>query len=485
MPRNNLYDRHVKQPDFIQSMDPFMLAFNGQYLVTRQEGLVAEKLKEQFPSLSEEASRMKTVASHAETARQSNMAYWLSLRDDELLNARALLVPRKGTSDSTSLLRVELPGSDTVGVAERLDRLGVVRTRSDTNDDMDTEPKKSKKTHEDKTEPMYNNFLRRDVDLSKPSDILGIGIHEYLPVTEPSLDVPRASSQLDAVIGLVDAPRRSRVKRGNSSATSSDVDDLSSGLDRMTLGSNNQESYPHQSHMSDKNIDKGNNPEVKSDPTRSSSNVNVPVNHPSVNKKKTFSIFLPLLSAEYKRQKVTYDWTGPNQARLYLVAEVKFLGALGIFDCPVFGLVTEGAVGVVICAWMLKGNSLSKGLHDIYIFERNARSYDISQPLGALSFAAFLLWLRFDHAERLKEKFTSQLRSELIQKLETDHDDLKWKLSDQFAKEDSDRAEAKARERVKKKQEKDKKTEKKPRETLFPKMTPSSVRAPNEKGAGQ
>ncbi|KAI0310257.1 hypothetical protein OF83DRAFT_889462 [Amylostereum chailletii] len=100
---------------------------------------------------------------------------------------------------------------------------------------------------------------------------------------------------------------------------------------------------------------------------------------------------------------------------------------------------------------MRKCDLQSKNLHQIYILERNARSFDLSQPLGALSFVAFLLWLRFEHAEQLKKRFTSDLRSELMHKLEVDHDDLKWKLSDQFAQEDKARMEDKKKERERKK----------------------------------
>lgn len=60
---------------------------------------------------------------------------------------------------------------------------------------------------------------------------------------------------------------------------------------------------------------------------------------------------LPLLMVEYK----TYNATGGHQIRFYCVAAAKFLAALGIYEFPVFGLVIEGCIGVVVCAWMKQG----------------------------------------------------------------------------------------------------------------------------------
>lgn len=61
--------------------------------------------------------------------------------------------------------------------------------------------------------------------------------------------------------------------------------------------------------------------------------------------------FLPILVAEYKKQKDQISIQGPNQARSYLVAALKFLAACDITELLVFSLYTEGTVGVVQAGW--------------------------------------------------------------------------------------------------------------------------------------
>lgn len=66
---------------------------------------------------------------------------------------------------------------------------------------------------------------------------------------------------------------------------------------------------------------------------------------PSSNKPRYF-LDLPMLCIEYK--KVDQDRrTGTNQLRMYLIAAVKFLAAIGITEYPVFGVQSDGPRVVV------------------------------------------------------------------------------------------------------------------------------------------
>lgn len=61
--------------------------------------------------------------------------------------------------------------------------------------------------------------------------------------------------------------------------------------------------------------------------------------------------FLPILVAEYKKDKDQISIQGPNQVRSYLVAALKFLAACDITEFLVLSLYTEGTVGVVQAGW--------------------------------------------------------------------------------------------------------------------------------------
>ncbi|THH14417.1 hypothetical protein EW146_g5906 [Bondarzewia mesenterica] len=98
------------------------------------------------------------------------------------------------------------------------------------------------------------------------------------------------------------------------------------------------------------------------------------------------TLLLPTLVAEYKKQDSV---TKPiNQGRMYLVSAVTFLAAVGITNYPVFGLVTDGAEGVVTLAWY------SETQDKIYVMERNVCKLLLSSPLHAFQFATFLVRLR-------------------------------------------------------------------------------------------
>ncbi|THH12590.1 hypothetical protein EW146_g7549, partial [Bondarzewia mesenterica] len=98
------------------------------------------------------------------------------------------------------------------------------------------------------------------------------------------------------------------------------------------------------------------------------------------------ALLLPTLVVEYKKQDSV---TKPiNQGRMYLVSAVTFLAAVGITNYPVFGLITDGADGVVTLAWY------SEKQDKIYVMERNVCKFILTSPLHAFQFATFLVRLR-------------------------------------------------------------------------------------------
>ena len=64
----------------------------------------------------------------------------------------------------------------------------------------------------------------------------------------------------------------------------------------------------------------------------------------------SYDIVLPRLLVEYKKTDQG-KLKALNQLRMYLVAAVKFLAALDIYEYPVYGLATEGKIGRLIMAW--------------------------------------------------------------------------------------------------------------------------------------
>ncbi|KAL4063323.1 hypothetical protein J3A83DRAFT_4106855, partial [Scleroderma citrinum] len=113
------------------------------------------------------------------------------------------------------------------------------------------------------------------------------------------------------------------------------------------------------------------------------------------------SISLPILIAEYKKKDDSGIFKAMNQCRIYLVSALRFLEALGITGQPVFGLVTKGAEGSILMAW------LSGKTEKIYIMDRNVRTFDLTNPLDAFQFATILVRLS-QHAQGLKTKFEDE-----------------------------------------------------------------------------
>ncbi|KAL4070294.1 hypothetical protein J3A83DRAFT_3170304 [Scleroderma citrinum] len=113
------------------------------------------------------------------------------------------------------------------------------------------------------------------------------------------------------------------------------------------------------------------------------------------------SLSLPILVTEYKKKDNSGIFKAMNQCRIYLVSAVRFLEALNITDQPVFGLVTKGAEGSILMAW------LSGETKKIYIIDRNVKTFDLTNPLDAFQFATILVRLS-KHAQELKTKFEDE-----------------------------------------------------------------------------
>ncbi|KAI5822459.1 hypothetical protein K523DRAFT_318240, partial [Schizophyllum commune Tattone D] len=109
---------------------------------------------------------------------------------------------------------------------------------------------------------------------------------------------------------------------------------------------------------------------------------------------------------------------GIKAAHRRLTAGVRHLAALGIYDFPIFCLVTYGHIGILITGWGMKpdphwklpwkltcengSTCASKIPVMVQIAEENPPIYDLSKPSQALRYALFLLHLRVVHAPRLQ-----------------------------------------------------------------------------------
>ncbi|KZT20948.1 hypothetical protein NEOLEDRAFT_1244908 [Neolentinus lepideus HHB14362 ss-1] len=151
------------------------------------------------------------------------------------------------------------------------------------------------------------------------------------------------------------------------------------------------------------------------------------------------SLYAPVLLTEYKKASEADAHVGINQARLYTVAGSKFLAHLGVYDFPVFGLVTDGARGAVSCTYTSppekkEGARSTKAplLETTRVTEGNARIFDISTPLGAFHFSTFLCMLVKEHAPLLEERL-NRVRKEFQSRCLAKDPSLLWSMTLQLA----------------------------------------------------
>ncbi|KAA1472298.1 hypothetical protein DENSPDRAFT_881147 [Dentipellis sp. KUC8613] len=143
------------------------------------------------------------------------------------------------------------------------------------------------------------------------------------------------------------------------------------------------------------------------------------------------SLEIPILIREYKKIVSLVEETAGNQARLDLVAVVKFLGVLGITDFPIFGIISEAAMGVVACAWGEKIPE-SKEIR-VRIIDRNLRGFDLATVEGVFNYASFVAKLQKEHAPKLARLFKENaIRAKVLQDYATDSSEdtapLRWNI---------------------------------------------------------
>ncbi|TFY64082.1 hypothetical protein EVG20_g6064 [Dentipellis fragilis] len=140
---------------------------------------------------------------------------------------------------------------------------------------------------------------------------------------------------------------------------------------------------------------------------------------------------IPIFIREYETLISAPRDSAENQGRLDLVAVVKFLGVLGITDFPIFGLVIEGTMGAVTCAWG-EPDQDSKEIH-IRIIDRNTRGFDLATVEGIINYTSFVAKLHREHAPRLASLFEErQIRAQVFQDYTNGDARLQWNMTQKF-----------------------------------------------------
>ncbi|KAG6843393.1 hypothetical protein H0H87_005108 [Tephrocybe sp. NHM501043] len=107
------------------------------------------------------------------------------------------------------------------------------------------------------------------------------------------------------------------------------------------------------------------------------------------------NVYLPIAMV-YHAQPGEPATNQASRARMGGVAAVEFLSAVGIRGQPVFSLVTSGPKVSILFTWK------SKTSEDIYIFDDDIVTWDISEPFDCFRFCTFLLRLSRE-ARRFRE----------------------------------------------------------------------------------
>ncbi|KAG7439598.1 uncharacterized protein BT62DRAFT_938820 [Guyanagaster necrorhizus] len=131
-------------------------------------------------------------------------------------------------------------------------------------------------------------------------------------------------------------------------------------------------------------------------------------------------LLLVVLVAEYKKPTQTYT-KALVQAKMYLEASVRYVASLGVMNQGVFALVTDGVEGAVLMAWC------SRESENVYIVERNIRTFNISSPIDVYHFMTVLLRLREYGDTTLKDAVEKALQAE-------DFKQTSWSKAAQYAR---------------------------------------------------
>ncbi|EIW83880.1 hypothetical protein CONPUDRAFT_163145 [Coniophora puteana RWD-64-598 SS2] len=137
------------------------------------------------------------------------------------------------------------------------------------------------------------------------------------------------------------------------------------------------------------------------------------------------SLELPLLFVNHTPPEKAIAHVGAHQHRMCAASGAAFFGAAGLNNVPVFSLVTNGTQGVLTCAWA----EVYDGFQRIRIAERNGVLFDLTNPLSAFHFAAFLVRLKHEHGRLLRERLDEPALARLRERLEQGEYETRWTMS--------------------------------------------------------
>ncbi|KAF9525860.1 hypothetical protein CPB83DRAFT_858755 [Crepidotus variabilis] len=137
-------------------------------------------------------------------------------------------------------------------------------------------------------------------------------------------------------------------------------------------------------------------------------------------------LLIPFILNEYKRNSDAIHQAF-NQVRMYCVSALEFLASIGITDHPVWGVVAAGNEGAIVMAWkstiswtekarlsQVKTRGQAAGPHTNFIFDRNVKRFDLSDPLQAYHFLTCI-----HRIHRLEDQLRGKLDNlDVRQKLE-------------------------------------------------------------------
>ncbi|THH09318.1 hypothetical protein EW146_g8714 [Bondarzewia mesenterica] len=114
----------------------------------------------------------------------------------------------------------------------------------------------------------------------------------------------------------------------------------------------------------------------------------------------------------------TLDFAKPDSTHIVLTRDTQK------GDTSTGSYVTEGSIGIVTCTWMTQEEQNTCTL------ERNARAYDISDPIGAFNFATFLCMLAHVHVPRLRQAL-DKLKDKFLEDFSENMKTIRWTMEHQ------------------------------------------------------
>ncbi|KAI0048862.1 hypothetical protein FA95DRAFT_1653355 [Auriscalpium vulgare] len=154
-------------------------------------------------------------------------------------------------------------------------------------------------------------------------------------------------------------------------------------------------------------------------------------------------LLLPVFVMEDKATAETFSIGGYEQTRLYLIASVYFLKALGITNFPVYGLAAQGHEGFLFSATYTTQHGPDPTKECVLILDRCVVGFSLANPLEVFHFCVILQRLATRHAAELKARF-EKVKPKLLKTLAEDSAErtalLKWHMPAPRTKEAGDQA---------------------------------------------